>query len=144
MSEQNFSNHTRFVMPFHFFVLPVFVANLIWSILRLFRTELSFGGVMYFLIAAALVVMALYARLFALSVQDRVIRLEERLRYERLLPGELKGRIDEFSVDQMVALRFASDGEVADLARRVLEGQLKSRKAIKQQVRNWKADHLRA
>jgi hypothetical protein len=79
-----------------------------------------------------------------LKVQDRVIRLEEQLRYDRLLPVDLKSRIGEFSVDQCVALRFASDAELPLLARKVLEGKLTERKAIKQMVSDWKPDYLRA
>lgn len=83
------------------------------------------------------------ARRFALGVQDRVIRLEERLRLERLLPDDLKGRIGELTTDQLIGLRFASDAEVPGLVRRILAGELADRKAIKQAVGNWRADHQR-
>ncbi len=84
------------------------------------------------------------ARLFALAVQDRVIRLEERLRYERVLPADLQARCGEFSIGQIVALRFACDAELPALARKVLDDKLTERKAIKQLVKNWKPDYLRA
>jgi len=77
-------------------------------------------------------------------VQDRVIRLEERLRCERLLPADLKPRIAEFTVSQLVALRFASDAELPALARKVLDEKISERKPIKQLVKNWRADYLRA
>lgn len=82
--------------------------------------------------------------MFALTVQDRVIRLETRLRLERLLPADLKARILEFSVGQLIALRFASDAELPDLARRVLDEKVKDKKAIKQMIKTWKPDYLRA
>ena len=86
----------------------------------------------------------LTARMFALSVQDRVIRLEERLRYERLLPPDLQARILEFEPGQLVALRFASDAELPGLARKVLDEKLSDRKAIKKMIQNWQSDDLRA
>jgi hypothetical protein len=101
-------------------------------------------GLVDLLTAAALLVLAFYARIFALTVQDRVIRLEERLRFERLLPEDLKARIPEFTRGQFVALRFASDAELPALARKVLSDNLTDGKAIKQLVQSWRADHLRA
>ena len=152
MSEQNFSNHTKFVPAFHFFVVPVLVINFVSSLfdfLHLFRgtaaisvTALINSGI-WVLVAAALLVMAFLARIFALGVQDRVIRLEEQLRYERLLPGDLRPRIGEFSIAQLVSLRFASDAELPALARKVLDGKINDRKAIKQMVQNWRADYQR-
>jgi hypothetical protein len=73
-----------------------------------------------------------------------VIRLEERLRYERVLPADLKPRIEEFTVSQLVALRFASDAELPGLARKVLDEKMNERKSIKQMVKNWRPDYLRA
>jgi hypothetical protein len=77
-------------------------------------------------------------------VQDRLIRLEERLRYERTLPADMKPRIGEFTVEQLVSLRFASDAELPALARKVLDEKMTERKAIKQMVKSWKPDFLRA
>jgi uncharacterized membrane protein YciS (DUF1049 family) len=144
MNEQSFSNHTKYVPPFHFFVLPVLALNLIWSIYHLWKLHFSFEGIVGVLLALALALGFLYARLFALSVQDRLIRLEERLRLARLLPDDLKPRIEEFSVSQLVALRFACDDELPALARKVLTENLRSRKAIKQLVRTWRPDYQRA
>ena len=144
MTEQNFANHTKLVPPFHFFVLPVLALNLIWSIYHLWKLHFSFEGFVGLLLALALATGFLFARVFALSVQDRVIRLEERLRLARLLPDDLKARIDEFSVPQLVALRFACDQELPELARKVLAENLQSRKAIKQLVKTWRADYQRA
>jgi hypothetical protein len=94
--------------------------------------------------AIALFLGALYGRVFALKVQDRVIRLEERLRLRGLLPDDLQGRVDEFTVDQLIGLRFASDGEVAELAAVVLRDRVEGREAIKKLVKQWRADEARA
>ena len=144
MAEQNFANHAKFVPPYHYFAMPIFAANLGWSIYRLIKLGFTFEGIFGVLLAAALVVLFFEARLFALTVQDRVIRLEEKLRYGRLLPADLQPRISEFSVGQIISLRFASDAELPGLARKVLDEKLTDRKAIKQLIKNWKADHLRA
>ena len=144
MAEQNFANHVRFVPLFHFFAMPVFVLNFAWSLYRLKTLGISFEGIFGVLLAAALVVLFFYARLFALAVQDRVIRLEERLRYERVLPEELRWRADELTVNQFVSLRFASDEELPVLMRKVLDEKLTDRKTIKQLIKNWKPDYLRA
>ena len=102
------------------------------------------GQQRWWLLALGLVVGFLTARMMALSVQDRVIRLEERLRYERMLPADMKPRIGEFTVEQLVSLRFASDAELPALARKVLDEKMTERKAIKQMVKSWKPDFLRA
>jgi len=144
MAEQNFENHVRRVPPYHFFVLPVLALNVVWSIVRLVKAGFSFDGVVWILTALAILLAALFGRMFALSVQNRVIRLEERVRMERLLPADLKPRIGEFSCGQLIALRFASDAELPELARKVLTEKIQERKAIKQMVENWRPDELRA
>lgn len=144
MSEQNLRNHVRFVPSYHFFALPVFGINFVWSLYRLSYLGISFAGIFGVLLAAALVVLALRARLFALVVQDRVIRLEERLRCERVLSEELRWRADELTVDQFIALRFASDEELAALMRKVLDEKMTGRKAIKHLIKKWRPDYLRA
>jgi uncharacterized membrane protein (DUF485 family) len=148
MSEQNFANHAKFVPAFHFFLVPVLLINVGVHVNQLFRTPMAstssvVWGIFGVLLAIALLVMAFLARLFALGVQDRVIRLEERIRCERLLPEDLKPRIGEFTTIQMVGLRFASDAELPALARKVLDGKVNDRKAIKQMVQNWRADYQR-
>ena len=144
MTEQTFANHTKLVPAFHFFVLPVLFLNFGWSILRLVHQGFTSDGVVNLLTATALVLLALNARLFALSVQDRVIRMEERQRMNALLPEDLKPRIGEFTPKQLVALRFASDAELPALARKVLNDKMTDVKAIKQMVQNWRPDYLRA
>jgi len=148
--QQTFANHGKIVPTFHYFLLPLLFLNLLSESYAVFLTARHAWGafslyyaILKLLVAVALIVMAFLARLFALGVQDRVIRLEERLRYQRLLPEDLKPRIMEFTINQLVALRFASDAELPDLARKVLHGNLNSRKAIKQMIQNWRADYQR-
>ncbi len=141
---QNFQNHVRVVPPFHLFVLPVFMINIVWTIFRLIRYGISFGTVFEVLMAFAFLLGALYARLFALTVQDRIIRLEMRLRLAQILPPDLWPRIPEFAVAQLVSMRFASDAELPALARKVLDEKLTERKPIKQLVKDWQGDYLRA
>jgi hypothetical protein len=144
MSEQNFANHAKTVPAFHFFVLPVLFLNIGWSIYRWKTSLWSIGGGIGVLTSVAILIGFLCARTFALSVQDRVIRLEERLRCERLLPQDLHARIVEFEPGQLISLRFASDAEFPTLARKVLNEKMTDRKAIKQQIKDWRADFLRA
>jgi hypothetical protein len=144
MAEQNLANHGKFLPPFHFFVVPVLTINLIYSLYWSGKMGFAPRGILQVLVVAALAVGFLSARMMALKVQDRVIRLEERLRYERVLPPELKPRIGEFTVSQLVALRFACDAELPALARKVPDDKICERKAIKQMVKTWKPDYLRA
>lgn len=144
MAEQSYANHVRFVPPFHFFAMPILIVNIGWSIYRLKTLGLTFEGIFGVLVALALVVLFFSARLFALTVQDRVIRLEERLRCERLLPPELQSRTRDFTVSQFVSLRFASDAELPSLVQKVLDEKMTDRKAIKQLIKDWRPDHLRA
>jgi Family of unknown function (DUF6526) len=144
MDEQNYANHGKLVPLFHFFALPVLGLYFLWTCHQLWTSHFSIDGFVNVIVAAALLASLFCARLFALAVQDRVIRLEERLRFARLLPADLSARYDEFSISQVVALRFASDAELPGLARKVLDEKLRDRKQIKQMVKNWRADHLRA
>jgi hypothetical protein len=144
MSEaQNLQNHTKLVPGFHFFVLPVLVSNLIWSIVDMVH-GFSVQSTRSAVVALALLMLAFTTRLMALTVQDRVIRLEMRLRLQQLLPADLWSRIPEFTVGQLVSLRFAGDAELPDLARKVLQDKVTNRKAIKELVRDWQPDFLRA
>ncbi|HTV60347.1 MAG TPA: DUF6526 family protein [Verrucomicrobiae bacterium] len=143
MAQQNFQNHSKVVPAFHLFVLPVFAINVIWAAVRAVK-HFSRGEVVALLVAVALFIGAICWRSFALRVQDRVIRLEMRLRLREILPAELRARIPEFSVGQLVAMRFASDQELPGLAQKVLEEKLEDRKAIKMLVKDWQADWLRA
>jgi hypothetical protein len=141
---QNLQNHAKLVPPFHMFVLPVLLLNAGWSIYHLVKTGISFETVLGVLLAFALLLFALYSRLFTLTVQDRVIRLEMRQRLAEILPADLRPRIPEFTPGQLISLRFASDAELPALARKVLEEKMNDRKAIKQLIKDWQADYLRA
>ena len=140
---QNLKNHARIIPLFHGVAFPILVINLGWTAYRAF-TRPSWDTAISALLAAALVLLFFFARIFALTVQDRVIRLEMRLRMRELLPPDLVARIPEFTTGQLVALRFASDAELPTLARRVLDERLTDRKRIKQMIQDWQADHLRA
>jgi hypothetical protein len=144
MAEQNYSNHVRWVPAFHFFVVPVLLINV--GVQLYWWVKLEFAPAKFFsvLVALALLVGFVSARIMALRVQDRVIRMEERQRMSRLLPEDLQPRIGEFTMGQLVALRFASDEELSTLARKVLNDKLTQRKIIKQMVQHWRADNLRA
>jgi hypothetical protein len=146
MAEQNYANHAKFVPLFHFVAVGILAINLLWSLFRLFW---GLPGVplpdrlLNVAVAAALGLLAWYARTFPLRAQDRIIRLEERLRLEHLLPADLKPRIADLRPSQLIALRFASDEELPDLTRAVLAGEVTSSAEIKKRVRNWRADHFR-
>jgi hypothetical protein len=140
---QNFKNHAKFVPVFHFFVLPAFLFNIFWSIYRLVHS-FSVESAISLVLALAFFLLAFYARIFSLAVQDRLIRLEMRLRMQQLLPQELRPRIPDFTLDQLIALRFASDAELPGLCQNVLDQNLTDRKTIKKMVRTWQPDLLRA
>ena len=138
---QNFSNHTRFDPPFHFFVLPVFLLSVIVAIVNFVRhPSVLAAWLVVFMVAAMLAVAK--ARAYALKVQDRVIRLEERLRLAILVDKPLRARITELSESQLVGLRFASDAELPALAAKALSEKL-SKAEIKQAVTQWRADYWR-
>ena len=140
---QSFENHARVVPGFHGLVFPVLGVNLIWSLVQL-RHGIAFASLLNVLLAAALVGLFFYTRIFVLTVQDRVIRLEMQLRLARLLPADMQPRIAEFTVNQLVSLRFAGDEELPALAWQVIQEKLGDRKAIKRRIKNWQADFLRA
>ncbi|HKI05629.1 MAG TPA: DUF6526 family protein [Thermoanaerobaculia bacterium] len=146
MPEQNFANHRKFVPGYHYVLAGLLVVNLVWSLYRLFRGLPGvpvFDRLLAVAVAVALVLAAAYLRTFPLRAQDRLIRLEETLRMERLLPPDLKARIGELRPGQVVALRFASDGELPDLTRAVLDEKIGKQNDIKKRIRSWRADHFR-
>ena len=139
---QRYENHARLVPGYHYVALPIFAINLVWSLIVAIRQPAA-GTIIAALVAVGLVLLALYARTFALTAQNRVIRLEMRLRLRERLPADLLPRLQDFTVDQLVALRFASDAELPDLARTVLRDRITDRKAIKKMIRDWQPDQLR-
>ena len=139
---QSYANHQKFVPGFHYVALPILMINLIYSG-YVAATSFSGDSVISLLVALALVMIGLFARLFALGAQDRVIRLEERMRLRELLPPDQEGAIDNLTTEQLIALRFASDGEVGALVATVTAEGIQDRKEIKKRVTNWRADHQR-
>ncbi len=143
-SPQSYAHHTRWDPPFHFFVLPVFLVAFIVAIVHLVMhfNHHPLHGVLLVVLALAALLAVFKIRLNALKVQDRVIRLEERLRLAALLPEPLRSRIPELTVGQLVALRFASDGELPGLVQKTLNEKL-SKDDIKKSIQNWCADDWR-
>ena len=140
---QNLKNHRRFHPMFHFFALPVLLLNVLATIWHTWRHPTPWNGwLIVFSIALLMAVVA--ARAQTLHVQDRLIRLEMRLRLRQVLTGALAGRIMELTYRQLIGLRFASDAELPDLVRDVFDGKLATQKEIKLRVKDWQADWLRA
>ena len=142
-SGQNYKNHARFFPPFHFVAAPITLLYFLNEVRHLWMNPnraTAFAALVAFGILAAVFA----SRLMALKVQDRVIRLEERMRMRGLLPSDLHGRIHELTPPQIVALRFAGDAELESLVREVLAGKLTSQKAIKMAIKDWRGDYLRA
>jgi hypothetical protein len=139
---QSFSNHTRFHPLYHFIGTPLLVVLLVWNIRQLVATP-TVASLMGVLTILALGIVFALVRLYPLKAQDRIIRLEEQLRLARVLPSELQPSIARLNEHQLVALRFASDAELADLVRQVIDQKITSRKAIKQQIRQWRPDTFR-
>lgn len=141
-SVQNYGNHVRWLPPYHFIIFPILAANAVWTLVQFFRAPGIASG-WAVLVAFAVTGGIFYARYMALRVQDRVIRMEETLRLERLMPGRYADyeRLDR---RQLIALRFASDAELPHLVERVLAGELSGPDDIKRAVQHWRPDHLRA
>ena len=140
-ADQDYANHRKFVRGFHLVALPILLINLIYSAFVVI-TAFSVDSVIGVLVAVALILVAFFARIFALGAQDRVIRLEERMRLRDLLPHQ-RGDVDKLTTGQLIALRFASDGEVGDLVTTVIAEDIGDREVIKKRVKNWRADHQR-
>lgn len=138
---QTFANHTRWDPPFHFFVFPVFTITFfltIWNLIQNF----SFTSAWMVVVAMAVLVATFKIRTYALKAQDRVIRLEERMRLERLLPESLRGKVPMLREGQLIAMRFASDAEIPALVEKTLAGNLKGGE-IKKAIVNWRPDYFR-
>jgi hypothetical protein len=139
---QTFKNHRRFIPLYHFVLFAIFSVNAITALVKLVRMP-SYDSALAFAVASALLVLFFYAREFPLTVQDRLIRAEMRTRLQSILPADLRGRIDELNRDQFVALRFASDAEMADLVREVLTNKIVNRDDIKKRIKKWEPDTFR-
>jgi hypothetical protein len=142
--EQSFENHARTIPLYHGVTFGIFALNLLWQAGRLIRDGFSGDRLMLLLVAIALIILFFFTRIFALTVQDRVIRNEMRARLHAVLPPSLAARVPDLSVAQLVAMRFASDAELPELTERVLAGNIQDKKTIKRMIRHWQADHQRA
>jgi Family of unknown function (DUF6526) len=141
---QNLKNHARFDPPYHFFIALVLLANIIVSIVGAVHAwpHHPFMAVWRVVVAIALFLLAFKARSYPLAAQDRVIRLEERLRFQALLPPEDLARTHSLSLQQIVALRFVSDEELPGVVHRTLTENL-TPKQIKETIKDWRADYTR-
>jgi hypothetical protein len=142
--EQSYANHKRYLPLYHFIVVPLFVLNFVVALVYAVRHPGAKMNWWQVVVAVALLLFVWAARLMALTVQNRVVRLEERLRLERLLPDDLRARAGELRTAQLIALRFCSDDELPAMCRAVLNGELKSPDEIKRNVKQWRPDWLRA
>jgi len=138
---QSFKNHTRWDPPYHIVLGLVLVANLIISIVHVVQHP-HFYAAWLVVLSVAVFIFYLQLRGYPLKVQDRVIRLEERLRLQALAPAEWHAQINRLSEDQLIGLRFAADDEVVALAKVALEQNL-NRKQIKERIKSWRADNWR-
>ena len=143
---QSFANHAKIDPPFHYFLLPVILLNVIVVGYYLVRSIIQgrdwLGGAWLLILSLALVVMMGRMRAYATQLQDRIIRVEERLRLGTVLPEALRSRIGELSDTQLVGLRFASDAELPSLVQRALDEKL-DRTQIKKAVTDWRPDYSR-
>ncbi len=139
---QSYNNHVRWFPLFHFVVTPLLLINLIYQSIRLYQ-EPSWDRGIFVLFSLTIILLSFTARLQSLKAQDRVIRLEERLRYNELLSPDLAQRALELPTGKIISLRFASDAELAGLVTQVLDGKLSTSKEIKTAITNWRGDHLR-
>ncbi|HET7040523.1 MAG TPA: DUF6526 family protein [Gemmatimonadales bacterium] len=140
---QSYENHTRIIPGYHYALFGILAINLILRLVQLIRHP-GWMNAWEIAMAVGFILMGWYLRVFPLAVQDRVIRMEERQRLGRLLPDALRPRLGEFTRGQLVGLRYASDEELPELAARVLNEGIRDKKAIKQLVRQWRPDNLRA
>jgi hypothetical protein len=141
-AEQTYATHRRFVPMYHFVAAALFLVNLVYAVIQVFG-GFTVGRLIHGLAAIALLILYWYARTFATGVQDRVIRLEERLRLQELLDPDVRARIPELTTRQLVALRFASDGELQGLVRRVFDERIDDPETIKRLIVDWRPDHCR-
>ena len=138
---QTFANHTRLDPAFHFFLLPVAALTIVLAVYTAIR-EFTLEHAWFVVLSIALAVLVTKTRLYALKAQDRVIRLEERLRLAGLCPEPLRSRIAELTEGQLIALRFASDAECPGLMEKALAEKMAA-VDIKRSVQSWRADHFR-
>jgi hypothetical protein len=142
-AEQSYSNHTRWYPLQHFVVAPLLFFFLIYQSVRLYQ-EPSVDRAVMVIFAITAILLSMAARLQTLTVQNRLVRLEERLRYREVLTPELADRAAKLRLGYIIALRFASDDELPALVEKTLNGEFDRPKDIKIAIRNWRGDLLRA
>ncbi len=140
--QQNYSNHVRWQPLVHFIIFPLLFINLVFQSVRMYQ-EPNWDRFFLIILSLVFIMMNVAARVQALRAQDRVIRLEESLRYSQILPADLAERASGIRLGKVIALRFASDDELPELVRQVLDGELTSSKEIKRAIKNWRGDHRR-
>jgi hypothetical protein len=142
--EQNLKNHGRYDPLVHFVLLPILVANLVFAVFHLIRhwATAPIASAWFLVLSLAVFIPFTKLRSYPLRVQDRVIRLEERMRLQALAPAEWHTQIYRLTEDQLIGLRFAADDEVVELAKLALEGKL-DRKQIKERIKSWRPDNWR-
>jgi hypothetical protein len=142
MSEtQSLKNHARFDPAYHFLLLSIYLLNLVYAGFHVYRQP-SLSSGWYLVLSLLAIVPLLKLRTYPLKVQDREIRLEERLRLQSLAPEQWRTQLHELNEDQLIALRFAADDEVVELAKQALEQNM-NRKQIKERIRSWRPDNWR-
>lgn len=139
MNTQNYQNHKRLHPLFHFVSFPLLLVTLVGSVILVAREGFSLASFLILLLSILLIFAFFLARIYSLKAQDRAIRAEENLRYYVLTGQLLDSRL---TTGQIVALRFASDAELAELSKRAVEQNLRP-DDIKKAIRNWRADHYR-
>ena len=139
---QTFANHTRWQPPIHFFVLPVMLINVIWTVIVFVKDPNRNSG-WAIVVSLALLVLVFFVRLNPLKAQDRIIRLEEKLRYQQVLSPAVCQQTSALSPGQIIALRFAGDDELEELVGAVLAGKLTKNSEIKRAIKHWRGDTFR-
>ncbi len=139
---QTYANHTRWHPPFHFFLSPIMLINVIWAIVQFVKNP-GWNQGWWIVVSVALVMMAFLVRINPLRTQDRIIRLEEQLRYQQLLHADHAGQTKTLTVGQIAALRFASYVELQELVRAVLDVKLSRTADINQAINRCRGDSLR-
>jgi hypothetical protein len=138
---QNYANHVKFDPPFHFVLLPGLVATQIIAVTNVVRHSESLGAWTLALLTFFVALTAFKARIYALKAQDRIIRLEERLRFQSVLPDRLGSRVGELTESQLISLRFAPDAECPGLVEKALAGAKPGE--LKKAIVAWRPDYFR-
>ena len=140
--QQSYANHVRWHKPFHFFVMPVFAVHFVWTLVALIL-EPGWQNGENLLLAIAFIVAGFLIRINALKAQDRVIRLEEQLRFQRVFPKDFAKQLESLTTSQLIALRFASDEDLPDLIEKIKSKTIIKGGEIKKAIRKWRPDYHR-